>query len=61
MVLTAVLISAVVCLIAVYLWTINSSYNYFQRHGIPGPPHRFFFGHYKTLWSTKSFSKLLQQ
>src|ERR1700733_6571562 len=61
MFLTIALISIFFCIIAAYLWTINSRYNYFKRHGIPGPPHRFFFGHYKTLWSTKSFSKLIQQ
>jgi len=61
MILTIALISTVVCLITAYLWTINNRYNYFKRHGISGPPHRFFFGHYKTLWSTKSFSKLIQQ
>ncbi|CAF3826502.1 unnamed protein product [Rotaria magnacalcarata] len=26
-----------------------------------GPPPRFFFGHFKTLWSTKRYSKQLQQ
>jgi cytochrome P450 len=61
MFLTITLITVVVCLVAVYLWTINNSYNYFKRHGIPGPPHRFFFGHFKILWSTKSLSKQLQQ
>jgi cytochrome P450 len=61
MVLTIALITIVIGLIAVYLWTINNSYDYFKRHGIPGPPHRFFFGHYKDLWSAKSFSKQLQQ
>jgi hypothetical protein len=58
---TVTLISIVIGLIVAYLWTINNCYNYFKHRGIPGPPHRFFFGHYKTLWSTKSFSKLLQQ
>jgi cytochrome P450 len=61
MFLTIALISTVICLVTVYLWIVNNRYDYFKRHGIPGPPHRFFFGHYKTLWSTKSFSKQLQQ
>ncbi|CAF1529178.1 unnamed protein product [Rotaria sordida] len=58
---TIALISIVVCLIVAYLWTINNRYDYFKRLGISGPPHHFFFGHYKTLWSTKSFSKQLQE
>ncbi|CAF4512437.1 unnamed protein product, partial [Rotaria sp. Silwood2] len=29
--------------------------------GISGPPYHFFFGHYKTLWSTKAFSKQIQE
>jgi cytochrome P450 len=61
MFLTVILISIVICLIASYLWIINNCYNYFKHHGIPGPPHRFFVGHCKDLWSTKSFSKLIQQ
>jgi cytochrome P450 len=61
MALTIALFSIVFCLIISYLWTIKSRYNYFKRHGIPGPPHRFFFGHFKDLWSSKSFSKLIQQ
>ncbi|CAF1341313.1 unnamed protein product [Rotaria sp. Silwood1] len=61
MFLTVALISIIICLITVYLWTINSRYNYFKRLGISGPPHRFFFGHYKILWSLKSLSKQLQE
>ncbi|CAF4984577.1 unnamed protein product, partial [Rotaria sp. Silwood1] len=29
-------------------------------HGIPGPPHRFFFGHYKTIWSVPLLTYQLQ-
>jgi cytochrome P450 len=60
MFLTIILITAVACLLAIYLWTINNRYDYFKRRGIPVPPYRFFFGHYKELWSTQSFSKQLQ-
>jgi hypothetical protein len=55
MLLTIILITAIVCLLALYLWTINNRYDYFKRRGIPVPPYRFFFGHYKELWSTQSF------
>ncbi|CAF0825016.1 unnamed protein product [Adineta ricciae] len=61
MFLTLILISVVVCLIVLYLWTTSSAYDYFKRHGIPGPPHQFFFGHYKEFWRTKSFSTMIQQ
>jgi hypothetical protein len=61
MILTITLVSILSGLIISYLWTMNSLYNYFKRHGIPSPPHRSFFGHYKELWSSKSFSKLIQQ
>ncbi|CAF0990126.1 unnamed protein product [Rotaria sp. Silwood1] len=61
MFLTIALISIVVCLIAVYVWTTNNCYDYFKRLDISGPPHHFFFGHYKMLWSTKSVSKQLQE
>jgi len=61
MFLTVSLICTFFSLVATYLWTIHSSYDYFKRRGIPGPPHRFFFGHYLELWSAKSFSKQLQQ
>jgi cytochrome P450 family 13 len=58
--LIVILITILICLIAVYLWTINNRYNYFKRLGIPGPPHRFFFGHFKDLWAASSFSKQIQ-
>ncbi|CAF1309866.1 unnamed protein product [Rotaria sordida] len=60
MFITIALISIFICLIALFLWTTNSRYDYFKRHGIPTPPYRFFFGHYETVWSTKLFSKLIQ-
>ncbi|CAF1280749.1 unnamed protein product [Rotaria magnacalcarata] len=61
MILTIVLFSCFIFFIIVYLWTINNSYDYFKRSGIPGPPHRFFFGHYQDLWSVKSVSKRFQE
>jgi cytochrome P450 len=59
--LTIALFTCVLCLIIIYLWNVHNVYDYFKRCGIPGPPHRFFFGHYKDLWSAKSFSRQLQQ
>ena len=60
MFVTLFLISLIAALIAIYVWTICNSYDYFKRHKIPGPSFRFFFGHYKDIWSTCSFSRQLQ-
>ncbi|CAF4079320.1 unnamed protein product [Rotaria sp. Silwood2] len=61
MILTACLFACLICLLGTYLWTINNSYNYFKLRNISGPPHQFFFGHLRTLWSTKRYSKQLQE
>jgi cytochrome P450 len=61
MLLTITLITTVVCLIIVYLWIINSRYDYFKRRNIPGPLPRFFYGHCKEFWSTETYSKQLQE
>lgn len=60
MLLTIALFTCILCLIAIYAWLINKSYDYFKRHGIPGPSFRFFFGHYRDLWAAKSFSRQLE-
>jgi cytochrome P450 family 13 len=60
MLLTAILLTTVACFVAAYLWIIKSRYDHFERRGIPGPLPSFFFGHYKTLWSTNAYSKQLQ-
>ncbi|CAF2055891.1 unnamed protein product [Rotaria magnacalcarata] len=61
MLLTIILISIVACVVAFYVWTTNNRYDYFKHRGISGPPHCFFFGHYKMLWSSKSLSKQLKE
>jgi cytochrome P450 len=61
MLVTIILITAIVCLIAACWWTINSRYDYFKRHHIPGPSPRFFYGHLKEFWSTNTYSKQLQE
>jgi len=60
MFVTAFLLTNVVCLVIFYLWTIKNRYGHFKRQNIPGPLPRFFFGHYKTLWSTQTYSQQLQ-
>ncbi|UJR34501.1 hypothetical protein I4U23_021909 [Adineta vaga] len=44
-----------------YLRSLKSSYSYFKIRGISGPPPRFFFGHYRTLWSVESISRQWQK
>ena len=61
MFVTLGLITIVIGLVTIYWWRTNERYKYFQKRGIPGPSPQFFFGHYKTLWSTKAYSQLLKQ
>lgn len=60
MLLTGTLLVCLIVVITVYLWTLNSCYSYFKLRGIPSPPYCFFFGHYKTIWSTPLLSRQLQ-
>lgn len=61
MFITIGLITIVVCLVTIFFWRTNERYNYFRKRAIPGPSPSFFYGHYKTLWSTKAFSQFLKQ
>ena len=61
MLLTVCLCVCLLALLVAYVWTIHRSYDYFKERNIPGPTHRFFFGHLKTLWATRSYSKQLQE
>ena len=60
MLLSLLLFASAVCIAIIYVRTLNRQYAHFDNRGIPGPPHRFFFGHYKDLWSTKFYSRQLQ-
>ena len=60
MLLTAILLVFIGYLVALYVRAMNRSYDYFKRHGIPGPSFRFFFGNYQDLWLAPSFSKQLR-
>ncbi|UJR29508.1 hypothetical protein I4U23_010725 [Adineta vaga] len=61
MIITICLSTCFICLLISYLLTIHYSYNYFKSRHIPGPPHEFFFGHLRRLWSTKRYSKQIQE
>lgn len=60
MLLTGALFVCLMTVVIVYLWTLNSRYSYFKERGIPTPPYCFFFGHYKTIWSTSLLTRQLQ-
>lgn len=53
-----VLLSLIVTL---YLWKMKWYYSYFKDRSIPTPPFRFFFGHYKTLWSVPFLSRQFEK
>ena len=52
----------ILVLIGTYIWTsVSRRYEYFDRHGIPGPPPQFLFGHLRTLWKVPFYSRQLQE
>lgn len=51
MIVFATLFICLLTVIYLYLRALNNRYSYFQQREIPSPPYRFFFGHYKTIWS----------
>ncbi|CAF2106772.1 unnamed protein product [Rotaria magnacalcarata] len=61
MLLTDILLIFLVTLICVYFFILNSRYLYFKQRGIPSPPHNFFFGHYKSIWSSPLLTHQFQQ
>ncbi|CAF1102353.1 unnamed protein product [Adineta steineri] len=61
MFITLILFTCFVSLITVYFLTLKSRYSYFRVRSIPGPSPTFFFGHFRTIWSTKFYSRQLQE
>jgi cytochrome P450 len=61
MFILAVLLVIFICLLISYFWILKSHYDYFIRRHIPGPPPRFFFGHYLTLWNAPSYCGQIQE
>ena len=60
MLLTATLVVCLVTVVVIYLWILNCRYSYFKQRGISTPPYCFFFGHYKTIWSTSLLTRQLE-
>lgn len=61
MYLTIVLLAIIICIFAAYIWTLKSRYNYFVLRNIPSPPAKFFFGHYLSLWNTRSYGRQIEE
>jgi thromboxane-A synthase len=59
--LTGILISILLVVIATYLWNIRKIYNFFNRLNIPGPPPTFFFGNFDDIAKTKRLSISIKQ
>jgi len=47
-------------LLTYYLFLLQEQYRYFSKRGIPTPPFHFFLGHLKTLWTTTSIHRQLE-
>lgn len=48
-------------IVVVTMKRMNESYKYFPRRNIRTPPFEYFFGHLRILWSTKHFSKQIEE
>ena len=59
--LTSILLSLFLGLIIVYLLYIRSSYEFFKKLNIPGPPPIFFFGNFLDIIKTGRLSVLIKQ
>jgi cytochrome P450 len=61
MIVTIILFGGFISLLVYYYWTLKSSYEYFKRRNIPGPPPKLFFGHYLSIWSTLLYSRQIPE
>lgn len=61
LVTTALIVLTLSLAVTLYLLKLQWYYSYFKDRSIPTPPFRFFFGHYKTLWSVPSLSRQFQK
>jgi cytochrome P450 len=61
MIITILLLASLFSLLFYYYWTLKSRYEYFLRRNIPGPPPKFFFGNYLSVWSTPAFHRQIEK
>ena len=59
--ITIILLGAFISLLLYYYFSFKSRYDYFSRRNIPGPPPKFFFGHYPSIWSTALYNSQIQK
>lgn len=61
MFVTVTLLVTLAFFLVIFIWKLKSHYDYFKCRNIPGPPPTLFFGHYLTLWNTRSYSCQIQE
>ena len=59
--LTGILLSLLVAVIAAYLWHIRSAYEFFIKLNIPGPPPTLFFGNFLEVFKSRRLSLNVKQ
>jgi cytochrome P450 len=59
--LSIILLLICIGLVTYCYFLLHRRYQYFSRLNIPTPRFHFFFGHFKTLWSSESFYRQLQR
>lgn len=55
-----IFVGLLIILLSIYIRSIQKSYDYFKIRGIPGPPPKFFFGHFFAS-DENSFSRRLEK
>lgn len=53
MIVFATLLLCFLTSLLIYSRILSKRHSYFEQRGILTPPYRFFFGHFKTIWSIK--------
>jgi thromboxane-A synthase len=59
--LTSILLSLLIVVIAAYLWHIRSAYEFFTKLNIPGPPPVLFFGNFLDVFKSRRLSLNIKQ
>ena len=55
------LITCFIVLLTIYFCILSTRYSYFEQRGILTPTFRFFFGNYKSIWSSSQLTRQLQR
>lgn len=60
MLVVIALITCFIVLLTIYFRILSTRYSYFEQRGIPTPTFGFFYGNYKSIWSSKQLTRQLQ-